>query len=88
MSLLIDSTGQEPAIHGKNVTGDEAGAFRSQENGGAHKFMQLPEPLHGRAQEKFLAAFGAIKQLGVKFSAKHSRSNRIHAYTMAGPFNG
>ena len=88
MSLLIDSAGQETAVHGKNVTGDEAGAFRSQENGGAHQFMQLPESLHGRPQEEFLATFGAIQQLSVEFSAKHPRSNGIHAYTVAGPFNG
>ena len=88
MSLLIDSAGQETSVHGKNVTGDEAGAFRGQENGGAHQFMQLPEPLHGCAQEKFPAALGAIQQLSVEFSAKHPRSNGIHAYTMAGPFNG
>ena len=75
MSLLIDSAGQETAVHGKNVTGDEAGAFRSQENGCAHQFMQLPESLHGRPQEEFLATFGGIQQWSVEFSfLVHGRS--------------
>ena len=88
MSLLIDAAGQEAAIHREHVTGDEAGAFRSQENGGAHKFMQLSETVHRCAQEELPATFCTIEQLGVELSAKHSGSNSVYADTMAGPLNG
>jgi len=33
MNLLVHSAGQEAAIHGKNVAGNEAGALRSEKDG-------------------------------------------------------
>ena len=88
MKLLIDAAGQKSSVHSKHVAGDEAGAFRSEKNGSAHQFMELAKAFHGRAQQKFLAALCAIQQLSIEFGAKYSRSNGIHADTMAGPFNG
>ena len=88
MNLLIHSTGQEPAIDGKQVTGHEGSAFGREKDCRAHKLMQLAKAPHGRAQEKFTATLCAIQQWGIKFGSKDTRSNGIHAYTMASPFNG
>lgn len=88
MNSIIDTAGQETAIHCKHVTGDEAGAFRSQEDGSAHEFMQLAKAFHGCAQQKLAAAFSAIQQLSIEFRPKYARSNGVHADSMAGPFNG
>src|SRR5437016_11935864 len=88
MNLLIHSAGQKSAIHGKDVAGNEAGAFRSKKDGGAHQLVKLAKASHGRACKKFTAALRAIQQLSIEFGAKNSRSDGIHAHTMAGPFNG
>ena len=88
MNLLIDAAGQKAAVHREHVAGDETGALRSQENGGAHKFRQLSEAVHGRTQEKLFASFRTIEQLRIEFSAEYTRRDRIYADTMAGPLNG
>ena len=88
MRSLIDATRQKASVNSKHVAGNEAGAFRSEKNGGAHKFVELTKAFHGRAQQKFLATLCAIQQLGIEFGAKHTGSNGVHANTMAGPFNG
>ena len=88
MNLLIHSAGQKSAIHRKNVAGNEASAFRSKKDGSAHQFVELAKASHGCTREKFPATLRAIQQLSIEFGAKNSRSDGIHAYTMAGPFNG
>src|SRR2546423_6209182 len=88
MSLLIHSAGQKSAIDGKNVTSHEAGALRSEKNGGAHKLMKLAKSSHRSTHEKFPAALRAIQQLSIEFGAKDARRDGIHAYAVAGPFKG
>jgi len=88
MKLLVDSASQKTPVHGQHVTGDEAGAFRSEKDRRANKLMQLSKAFHGRAQQKFFPTLCAIEQLRVKVGAKYSRSNGIDADSTAGPFNG
>lgn len=86
--LLIDAAGQKTAIHDKHVPGDETGRVRSKKNGSADELFDFSEALHGSADEKFAAAFGAIEQFCVQVGAKDSGSDGIHADAVFGPLDG
>ena len=77
--LLVDAAGEETSVYRQQVTGDEAGRIGCQEYSGAAEFVELSEPPHGRAQEKFAAAVGSVEQGGVQVGAKDPGSNRIYA---------
>src|SRR5579871_3136008 len=85
---LIDTTGEEAAVYGKNVAGDEAGCVGREKHGGAGEFFELSEATHWRTNFEFLAAFRSVEKIGVEFGAKYSGSDGVDANAFAGPFDG
>src|SRR5439155_10839056 len=87
-TLLVDATGEKTTIDGEDVAGDKAGGFGGQENGGASEFVKLAEAAHGRAQQEFTAALGAIEKAGVQIGAEDARSDGVDAHSVRSPFDG
>ena len=85
---MIDTAGEEPAIDGKDVARDETRSVGCEENGGADEFMEFAKAAHGRAREKFLAAFGAVEKTGIQIGAKDSWSDGVDTNALASPFDG
>src|SRR5437762_6531941 len=52
--LLIYTARQKAAINCQDLSIDEAGSIRSEEDSGANQFVGLAKPLGGNAHEKFL----------------------------------
>src|SRR5215475_12233114 len=86
--LTIDTAGEEAAVDGEYVSGDEARCVRGEKNGGADEFVKLSKAAHGRAREKFPAALGAVEEGGIQIGAKNSGGDGIDANTFAGPLDG
>jgi hypothetical protein len=47
--LLIDSAGEESAVHGQHMACDEAGRVGSEKYGGASQFLEIAESSHRRS---------------------------------------
>src|SRR5882724_3062460 len=60
-SLLVYTARQNAAVYHQQVTGDEAGGVRGQEDRRPHQFFELAESLHRRAHQEFAATFGAVE---------------------------
>src|SRR5260370_40897117 len=70
------------------MSGYEARRIRSQENCGAHKFLQLAEPAHGSASDELLTARCAVEQAFIQIGAKNAGRNGIHADSVLRPLHG
>src|SRR5437868_12333827 len=70
------------------MPGDKAGGFRGEEDGGTGEFIELSETAHGRTQQEFATALGAVEKPGVQLGAKNARSDGVHADAMRSPFDG
>jgi len=84
---LVDAAGEKAAVDNEDVTSDKAGGFGSQENGGPGQFIELSEAVHGRTQQEFPAALGAVEQPGVQVGAKDAGSDGVDADSLRSPFD-
>src|ERR1017187_5659506 len=87
-SDLVDAGGQEAAIDGDALAGDEAGAIGGQQDGGADQLIGAAETGHGGAQLELAAAFGAIEERGVDVGAEDAAGDGVDVDAIAGPLDG
>src|SRR5579863_4106298 len=85
--LLVDSAGQETAVHRDGGAGDESGGIGGKEDGRAHQLLHLSEALHGSAHQEFLAARGAVQQFLVQGGTEHAGHNGVYAHAVGRPFH-
>src|SRR5450631_2760143 len=60
--LLVDAAGEEASIDDEGLAGYKRGGIGGQIDGGSDQLFGLAKPAHGRAHEKFLAAWRAVEQ--------------------------
>lgn len=60
-ALLIHSAGEEAAVDDEHLAVDEAGGFRSEEDGGSGQLLDAAEASEGGAELELVAACGAVE---------------------------
>src|SRR5262245_40439822 len=87
IALLVDAAREEAAVDRDHFAVDEAGRVRGEEDGGARQLFDLAEALHGRAQQEFAAAIGAVEERRVEVGAEDARRNRVHGDALRAPLD-
>src|SRR6185503_15933735 len=87
-SLLIDAACQEPTVDDEHFAVHEAGALRCQEHRGPGELVEPAEPPHRSAQQKLLAARGAVEKRTVERSAEYPGHDRVDAHAPRAPLDG
>ena len=84
--LLINSTCEEAAIYGKNMSGYKTAFVRREKDGGTRDFIQFSKAVHGSSEEKLFPT-GRVKQAAVKICGEDPGGYGIDTDSLLSPFH-
>src|SRR4051794_12496201 len=85
--LLVDSAGEEPAVHREQVTRDESCRIGREKYRRASELLGLAEATHRRSQQQLPTAIRTVEQALIQCGAKHPRQNGVHTHAVVRPLD-